>query len=335
MQGFTGIVWEAREPERLARDLHHGPGPKPLFEAGMSWAQIAGVLTDLHHELAVVIRNLSDSWRGKGDNEMISALTKVSSWLTETADMAKDNAVAAERQAVANAVARTAMPDPAEITALNKLEESLHHLAFPAGSALAGGMAKVESSMRQTTAQAARVMESYETATTPVSHPWEPVSAPEKLVHSHIARQEKAKTDRAALPGEQAAADVPGTQALMAGLAAMMASPMGMVEERVLTARQSTLRLQTATTGVSQPAAVAEVDEVVQTTQAVPLVPPAPVASVSNQAHSVASDLHLATRAETTQVVSDGESRVAPAVLGAPDKTTAAPPSRDPAEGGR
>ena len=39
--GFTGVVWDARPTERLAKDLTTGPGAAPMAEAAAAWAKVA------------------------------------------------------------------------------------------------------------------------------------------------------------------------------------------------------------------------------------------------------------------------------------------------------
>ncbi|WP_328857022.1 PPE family protein [Williamsia herbipolensis] len=326
MTGFTGIRWDARPAEQLSRDLSRGAGAKPLFEAGMSWAAIASALHELDREFAGVRKLMAEGWRGKGDAAMAQSLDKLSTWVSETADMAAHNATAAERQAVAHTVAMAAMPDAEVISALGQLEDALKAVAAPPHSLIAGGLAKLDEQAHGMKAQAARVMESYELATTPVATSWDSVPVPTHLVHRASLTAEK---DKAAAKIAQQQA-LMGQGAMLAQIAAMSATPLGAYrsDEYVTQTRRDLARIDAAARAdgeVVVQAANSGADGVVvdgQSAAQSQFVPATPMsaAAASAPGHQGQAPLPVTTNYASVQEAASAGSQVAsPSVIGVPD----------------
>lgn len=211
--GFTGVIWEARPAQRLALDLHTGPGPRKLAESGLAWGEIAGELADIGIEYGKVIAELGIHWESDTYNHAFEKLTQLVPWFGEAAKHALESAGKTEQQAVATTVALTAMPNPVEIEATKAIGDALAKAEVAAGSPLNAVAANTERAQQDQKQRASRVMESFETATTPVSTPWR-LGAPPKIVTDAAlaaevaARRAAAEVHRAAT--SPAGAGIPG-----------------------------------------------------------------------------------------------------------------------------
>lgn len=307
MAGFTGEVWQRIPAEQLARELMTGVGPTALFESGVSWMSISAELSDLAGEVAQLSKHLGDSWQGDGGDSMTAAVRKLLTWLTETAEMAGRNAKAAETQALATTIARTTMPQADEVAQLTDLHNSMSTLSFPAGSVLGGGMAFVETSLHLVKAQAARVMETYEQATTPVAAAWAPVEAPVNLVKT-VARVKKPDATSLAV-GDSGGGLAP---AMLAAIAALNSpfSRSGQTSEYI--ARNYTTSASKITATVEE-AAIEQVH-----TAPAPMMGPVAATPTSAPSTHLANSLNLTTTAEGENVVApEGTQAAAPSVFGA------------------
>ncbi|GED98009.1 PPE domain-containing protein [Gordonia crocea] len=321
MPGFTGEVWQRHPAEKLARDIMNGVGPKALFESGLTWLSIETELNELTADVAHIIKSVDEGWHGSGGDGMVGALRKLHAWLVETADMAHHNAKAAEVQAVATTVARTTMPQAAEVESLTELHDSMKAMDFPAGSMLGGGMAFVESSLKTVKANAARVMETYEQATTPVAQPWEPVVAPVKLVKVVTVKRPEA------LGGTGAASGAVGLPAgALAALGAMMAPTARTVDTSEHNARKTTVKgadkaaVEGESVTQTEVAHMTEVDE--STTTHAPMAGPVGASSAAAGSAQTVSQLNLTSVDEGDSAVAVGEQTAAPAVFGATEEAS-------------
>ncbi|QKT06984.1 PPE domain-containing protein [Gordonia sp. X0973] len=319
MTGFTGEVWQRIPAEQLARDLMDGVGPKALFESGLTWLNIEAELNELAADVAHSIKTVDEGWQGDGGEGMIGALRKLHTWLVETADMAQRNAKAAEVQAVATTVARTTMPQASEVEQLTELHTSMKTMDFPAGSMLGGGMAFVESSLKTVKAQAARVMETYEQATTPVAQPWDPVIAPKQLVK--VVEVKRPDGTLVSMKGGTGRVPVAALNALVATVMAPVARTAGTSEYNVQKRQGVNPVSANIDDELVESAVVDHVDQAqtqAQATQAhTPMVGPmsaAPATSVGS-GHAV-SQLNLTTVDDGESVAPQGEQVAAPAVFG-------------------
>ncbi|MEV5834329.1 PPE domain-containing protein [Nocardia sp. NPDC052112] len=170
--GFTGVVWPARPTEQLARDLTTGRGAAPMAEAGTAWTQLATSFGAAVVEYDQIVAELRESWRSDGSDLVLERIGKLRDWLVDAAASAGRNATSAAGQAAAYEVARLAMPHVAEIAALEAVKQSIEHAGAALGAPLVAAAAQVDSEQDLAKADAARVMQSYESATTPLATPW-------------------------------------------------------------------------------------------------------------------------------------------------------------------
>ncbi|MFI7666826.1 PPE domain-containing protein [Nocardia sp. NPDC049526] len=170
--GFTGVVWPARPTEQLARDLTTGRGAAPMAEAGTAWTQLAASFGAAVGEYDQIVAELRESWRSDSSDLVLERIGKLRDWLVDAAASAGRNATSAAGQAAAYEVARLAMPHVAEIAALEAVKQSIEHAGAALGAPLVAAAAQVDSEQDLAKADAARVMQSYESATTPLATPW-------------------------------------------------------------------------------------------------------------------------------------------------------------------
>ncbi|GAA2054968.1 PPE domain-containing protein [Williamsia deligens] len=313
MVGFTGVRWEVRPAEELSRQLSAGAGERPMFEAALAWGSVAASLHELREEFAAVRKIVDDGWTGSTRSGVLAAIDKLSAWVTAVGDDARANAKAAERQAIAHTVAVAAMPDAHVIAAVGQMETALKAVTAQPSALIAGGIAKLDEQAMGMKAQASRVMETYEEATTPVARPWEPARVPAGLVHAPAA----AANRDAAQAGlaEQDSAAVAAAQGAMVAIAAMSGTtPVARASNEYVTQTS-----RAAGQGVVSEE-VSVVDQGATTVAGGPAV--APVAPMASASHSGVPTAPVAgTNYDSVQeAVADGHVDAAPPVLGVSDR---------------
>ncbi len=316
MVGFTGVRWETRQAERLSRDLSAGAGPKPLFEAGLAWAAIASSLKDLDTEITQLRKSVVEGWSGSAAPGVLTALEKLTTWVTRTSEMARENAQAAERQAIAHTVAVAAMPDAGVIAGVAQLEAALKLVVAPPSALITGGIAKLDEQAMGMKAQASRVMESYEHATTPVSKPAHPPEAPKDLVDHRGAAEARAAAE-ARLAASNSAA-IAAAQGAMLAVAAM-SGPRGRLrasDEFVSQTKRADIRVDTAS-GEEVVVAVDGTTVAPAGPAGAPFVPSAGIAQGSN---SDAAQVVATNYDSVQEVVPSGTTSAAPSVIGVTDR---------------
>ncbi|WP_433491696.1 PPE domain-containing protein [Nocardia grenadensis] len=170
--GFTGVVWPARPTEQLSRDLTTGPGAAPMAEASRAWTQLAATFGAAVIEYEQIMIGLRESWRSPESEAVLERITGLRDWLVDAAAAAGRNAGHAGGHAVAYEVARLAMPHIVEVAALEDLKQSVEQAGAALGAPLVAVAAQVDGEQSLARANAARVMQSYESATTSLADPW-------------------------------------------------------------------------------------------------------------------------------------------------------------------
>jgi hypothetical protein len=170
--GFTGVVWPARRTEQLSRDLTMGRGGAPMADASAAWAQLAASFAAAVVEYDQIMSTIRESWRSSQSDAVVERITGLRDWLVDAAAAAGQNATRASVQAIAYEVARLAMPHVAEIAALEATKQSIEQAGAALGAPLVAAAAQVDDEQDLAKANAARVMQSYESATTPLATPW-------------------------------------------------------------------------------------------------------------------------------------------------------------------
>ncbi|MGW4367566.1 PPE domain-containing protein, partial [Nocardia takedensis] len=210
--GFTGVVWEARPPERLAHELTTGPGSAPLGEAAAAWGRVAASFAAAVVDYDRIMLAVRGHWRSGTSDAVLARISTMRDWLAETAAAAARNAEHAGRQAAAFEIARLSMPHVAEIAALEQALRTLKAVGASLGSPVVGAIADHETEQDLAKATAARVMRTYEAATLPLSESWgqtDPptLSTPEAYEAEQAAT--RAATTASALPALSAMPAMP------------------------------------------------------------------------------------------------------------------------------
>ncbi|WP_039795620.1 PPE domain-containing protein [Nocardia araoensis] len=320
--GFTGVVWTARPPERLARDLTTGPGAVPMAEAVSAWSRLAASFGAAVVEYEKVLADVRGAWQSGRSDEVLQRITTLRDWLVEAAAAAAANAARFQAQVAAYEIARLTMPNTADLENLQQVQRMLESMTGMLGAPIRAIAADTDAEQDAAKAMASRVMRNYEMATEPLALPWQhqepPVVAPEQ-----------------ALTAEQAAASAEA--AMPRGAAPIGAMPIGTVPipamPRVPTAYRAPVYAQSAATAEVVP-------RVTQATvntggQPAPLVPGA--LGQAGPAQEAARFPRASLPAETSdQIGFEGGIQAAPAVLGGaePAAHAVAPTEAGPETGG-
>lgn len=317
--GFTGVVWSARPPQRLARDLTTGPGAVPMAEAVTAWSRLAASFAAAVVEYEKVLADMRGAWQSRRSNEVMDRVTLLRDWLVEAAAAASANAVRFQAQVAAYEIARLAMPDSADIETIQQVQQALESMGGMLGAPIRAVAAQTDADADVAKAIAARVMENYEKATEPLAQPWRqqepPAVAPDKaLMAERSAATTDAPKSAPALPATLPVAAVPMTGRM----------------PRVPTAYYTPVYAQSATAS-----------EVVPRATPVPTTAPAahaaPIAPGAMSSVGAAQDSSRFPRASLPgdagdQIGFDGEIQAAPAVLGSAEPQAA--PVTKPESGG-
>lgn len=193
MTGFTGVIWDARTTDRLVSDLASGVGPAPLIEAGGAWSAVASEMGDAAVEYSTILARLGGSWASTHASDALDRLAALGGWFADAAATAASNAVLAQEQGAAAAVARLAMPAAGEVDLVDGLSDLARSVSAVA-PVITGAAAHAERARHDQRMRAARVMEAYEQAATPSAQPW------------HVERRAPLLVSDAALLAEQSVA---------------------------------------------------------------------------------------------------------------------------------
>ncbi|MBF6171399.1 PPE domain-containing protein [Nocardia blacklockiae] len=310
--GFTGVVWEAREPQRLAQDLTTGPGSVPMAEAAAAWSRLAasfGAAVVEYEQTLAVLRGAWQSGRSDAVLERVSALRE---WLIEAAGAAAANAARLQAQVAAYEIARLAMPDTADIANIEQVQRMLESVGGMLGAPLKAVAAQTDTDADLAKAVAARVMRSYESATEPLATPWQqaepPRIAPDKaLVAEQSARQ------AATAASASAAGFAPGAMPI-----GPVSVTMPTAVPRVRTSYQAPVYAQSGAASelVAQPVPVGTGNAAAEA------VPFGPAASGGGAAPQDTPRFPRASLAGDSGDHLDGEIQAAPSVLGAVESAT-------------
>ncbi|HLS76883.1 MAG TPA: PPE domain-containing protein [Nocardia sp.] len=217
--GFTGVIWQARDTERLARELTTGHGVAPMAESGAAWGALAASLGAAVVEYDQIIGTIRESWRSDGTDEVLQRISQLREWLAEAAIAAGENATRVAGQVVAYEVAQRAMPHVADLAALEEMGRGIEQAGAALGSPLVAASAQLDEQRDLAKANAARVMQTYEAASTALAEPWESREPP--VIASPAALEaEQASTPASRVPGGAAAVAAPGIAAFAGRTAA-------------------------------------------------------------------------------------------------------------------
>lgn len=176
--GFTGVVWQARPAEQLARDLNSGAGTTQLAEAVGAWTRLGTHFGTALLDYDRILATLRQAWRSDNGAVFLERIATLRSALEKAAGAATANATHTANHIAAYEVARTAMPHPVELATLAEAQRLLAQVSSMLGAPLLaiGDDTDTEQDVAKT--HAARVMKIYETATDPLATPWQQENPP-------------------------------------------------------------------------------------------------------------------------------------------------------------
>ncbi|MEE3850990.1 PPE domain-containing protein [Gordonia sp. LSe1-13] len=262
MTGYTGVIWDARTTEQLASDLGDGAGPGPLAEAGLAWGRVASEMASAAAEYGTILAAMAVHWESGHTIESFEKLSRLAPWFAEAAAEAGQNAGRAEAQAAAVTVARLTMPNLVEVDLAEEAMRTATAVSAIA-PALVGAAAQAERAVHDQRMRAARVMQTYESASETAAKPWKGAPPAPNLVSAQPLAAERAARETAA----RAAAHTPPkssstTPAALAGMpmAAMAGFAVAPVEKTnyVPTTLAGGAPAGTATAGPTAPAHAAQ-----------------------------------------------------------------------------
>ncbi|MBO0853863.1 MAG: PPE domain-containing protein [Nocardia sp.] len=210
--GFTGVVWEARPTEQLARELTTGPGPVPMADAAAAWTRLAAEFGAAVPEYDRIVAAIRGHWQSETSDAVLQRISAMREWLAEVATAAARNAEHATRQATSYEIARLAMPHVAEVAALDRAVHAVQALGASLGAPLVGAAAQISADHDAAKADAARIMRTYEAASAPLASHWQQAPPP-ALATGHALEQEKA-VGSAPANKAPAAPELPATPAM-------------------------------------------------------------------------------------------------------------------------
>ncbi|MEV6062054.1 PPE domain-containing protein [Nocardia asteroides] len=303
--GFTGVVWEAREPQKLATDLTTGAGPLPMADAAAAWTRLAAAFGAAVLDYEQVLQTLRGSWTSGRSEQVWERISTLREWLLETAAAATANAARLQAQVLAYEVAALAMPNTADIAAITAMQQALEQVGTALGAPIKAIAAQTDAESDVAKAVASRVMRSYEAATEPLATPWLHAPPPPIAPETALAGERSAKAETPGTPG----AFTPGFGAIGLGALPSLPAP-------VQTAYRAPVFVQsTATVSTPQATPVAT-----PTGQAAPLVPGAMAPGAGGQDSTARFPRAGLAYEESDQLVAEGEIQAAPAVLGVAER---------------
>jgi triacylglycerol lipase len=150
-------------PEVNSVLLVDGPGSVPMLEAAAAWDGIASELSSAANTFSSVTSDLAvEAWQGPASVSMANATAPYASWLGAAATQAEESASQAQAAAAAFEAARTAMVEPALVTANRAQFVSL--VISNLFGQNAPVIAAAEAAYEQMWAQAVSVMTGYHTS---------------------------------------------------------------------------------------------------------------------------------------------------------------------------
>ncbi|MFC4124737.1 PPE domain-containing protein [Nocardia rhizosphaerae] len=303
--GFTGVVWEAREPERLATELTTGAGPMPMADAAAAWTRLAAAFGAAVLDYEQVLQTLRGSWRSGRSDEVWERVSTLRDWLLETAAAATANAARMQAQVLAYEVAARTMPNANDIAAITAAQRAVEQIGSALGAPIKAIAAETDAESDVAKAVASRVMRSYEAATEPLATPWLHVPPPPIVPEAALLAEQAGSSTPTEATGSAAAG-----MGMISGVGAMPVVP-----APVQTAYRAPVFVQSTAATVTPAPQSAPVST---SGHATPLVPGA-------MAGAAAQDAPRFPRAgiayeESDQLVAEGEIQAAPAVLGVAER---------------
>ncbi len=319
--GFTGVVWEAREPDRLARELTTGAGAVPMAEAAAAWTRLAAAFGSAVVEYERAIMDLRTAWQSGRSPEVIEQISTLRDWLAEAATAAGQNAARCQAQVVAYEVALLAMPNVTDMQVIQQAQQALEMVGAMLGAPIKAVAAQTDADQDAAKALASRVMRTYEGASEPFASSWQHNAPP-------------AVAPETALASEEATAATAAAPTLPAGMSGGIGMPLGALAIPSIAAVPRPLTEYRAATMHSQAAATQQ-----PTPQPVPVHAPGEASNPipmapGGAAPAAGGDATRFPRAslpgeEADHIGADTDLQAAPAVLGGVEPARHATPQPD------
>lgn len=209
--GFTGVEWELRTAEELARTLAAGPGPGQSGELSATWSAAAAELEAVASEYRRLAVELSADWISEASPHLDDRSREVADDIFALAGRAREFSDRAADHAHAHTIARASMPRAEEIAVTGRALDALDSLGPGLAGVLTGATGALENVRSDQRRAAARVMTEYEARTEPLASPRERPAETRHLLPGLFGRPaDSAPSADTSAPGP-ASAPVPGS----------------------------------------------------------------------------------------------------------------------------
>lgn len=175
MTGFTGVNWLPRKAKKLALDLTTGSGVSGVVDSATAWQEITDAFAEVHENSLRIGEQLTEGYRGRNAEDALVKLNPFTDWVAEMAGLTQQVSDTANTYAESYGTAVLDMPHISDLTQLEKAKAE----AKSAGGPLLGLSATTEDMEQGLDLQAAKAMETYESASEPAAAPVEFPAAPE------------------------------------------------------------------------------------------------------------------------------------------------------------
>ena len=225
--GFTGVEWDQRTPDELARALTAGPGPGQAGELAAAWTAAAEELEAVSSEYRRLAVELAADWVSEATPHLDARSREVADDVFELAAHARELADRAGGHAHDHTVARATMPRVEEIEVTGRALDALDSLGPGLAGVLTGATDALETRSADLRRAATTVMAHYEARTAPLEVPRERPPATRHLLPGLLARTAgdtvpSAAADRVA-ESTGSAGSLPSTASSPAAVAAPLA----------------------------------------------------------------------------------------------------------------
>jgi hypothetical protein len=230
MTGFTGVNWVARKAKKLALDLTTGAGPTHVVDSALSWQEISTAFAEVHENSLRVGELLTEGYRGPNAEHALNKLTPFTEWVEKMAGLTQEVSDTANTYAESYSTAVLDMPHISDLAQLEKAKSE----ALSAGGPLFGLSATTEGMEQDLDLQAAKAMETYESASEPAAKVVEFPPAPEIIKYpEEKSEANSGNTGVSAAgvglsemgPSPLSPDSVPGVQSARAAAVSMTANP--------------------------------------------------------------------------------------------------------------
>lgn len=186
--GFTGVEWDQRIPDELARALTAGPGPGQAGELAAAWTAAAEELEAVSSEYRRLAVELAADWVSEATPHLDARSREVADDVFGLAAHARELADRAGGHAHDHTVARATMPRVEEIEVTGRALDALDSLGPGLAGVLTGATDALETRSADLRRAAATVMAHYEARTAPLEVPRERPPATRHLLPGLLAR---------------------------------------------------------------------------------------------------------------------------------------------------